>query len=59
MSLFWAAGPSFPASIGKRSSGGSNAELIDTYIALRDQLEEEIRHLERFPYSRAFYYELL
>ena len=35
-----------------------NAELIDTYIAIRDQVEDVIKLLSQFPYSRNFYYRL-
>jgi DNA adenine methylase len=35
-----------------------NAELIDTYRAVRDQVEEVIRLLAQFPYDRAFYDQL-
>lgn len=35
-----------------------NAELIDTYIAIRDHVAEVIRILSEFPYSKEFYYEI-
>lgn len=35
-----------------------NAELIDTYIAIRDHVSEVIRILSEFPYSKEFYYEI-
>jgi len=35
-----------------------NAELIDTYIAIRDHVTEVIRFLSEFPYDKAFYYAL-
>lgn len=33
-----------------------NAELIDTYLAIRDSVSEVIRLLSEFPYDREFYY---
>lgn len=33
-----------------------NAELIDTYLAIRDDVSEVIRLLSEFPYNREFYY---
>ncbi|GBC85701.1 Modification methylase DpnIIA [bacterium HR11] len=33
-----------------------NAELIDTYLAIRDRVSEVIRLLSEFPYSKEFYY---
>jgi DNA adenine methylase len=35
-----------------------NPELIDTYIAIRDHVEDVIRLLEGYRYDRRFYYEL-
>lgn len=35
-----------------------NAELIDTYLALRDHVQEVINFLSQFPYSKEFYYYL-
>jgi DNA adenine methylase len=35
-----------------------NAELIDTYIAIRAHVEDIIRILSGFPHDRNFYYEL-
>jgi DNA adenine methylase len=35
-----------------------NAELIDTYIAIRDRVDEVINILSDFPYDKKFYYEL-
>ncbi len=35
-----------------------NRELIDTYIAVRDHLDEVIAILDSYPYSREFYYRL-
>ena len=35
-----------------------NAELIDTYRAIRDQADEVIRLLAEYPYDRAFYEQL-
>lgn len=35
-----------------------NAELIDTYLSLRDDVEGVIHHLSQFPYSKEFYYYL-
>jgi len=35
-----------------------NAELIDTYIAIRDCVLDVIRILSEFPYNRDFYYEI-
>jgi DNA adenine methylase len=35
-----------------------NAELIDTYRAIRDQVDEVIRLLAEFPHNRAFYEQL-
>jgi len=35
-----------------------NRELIDTYIALRDAVEEVIALLRSYPYDRDFYYEI-
>jgi DNA adenine methylase len=35
-----------------------NAELIDTYIAIRDCVFDVIRILSEFPYTREFYYEV-
>jgi len=36
----------------------SNAELIDTYIAVRDHADEVIARLGRYPHDEAFYYAL-
>lgn len=36
----------------------TNAELIDTYIAIRDQVEAVIALLEGYPHDKAFYYQL-
>ncbi|MEM5809217.1 MAG: DNA adenine methylase [Candidatus Aenigmatarchaeota archaeon] len=33
-----------------------NAELIDTYLAIRDNVNEVIRLLQSFPYNKEFYY---
>lgn len=33
-----------------------NAELIDTYIAIRDNVSDVIRFLSEFPYNKEFYY---
>ncbi|MDW8327445.1 MAG: DNA adenine methylase [Anaerolineales bacterium] len=35
-----------------------NAELIDTYLAIRDHVAEVIRVLSEFPHSKEFYYEI-
>lgn len=35
-----------------------NAELIDTYLAIRDHVAEVIGVLSEFPYSKEFYYEI-
>ncbi len=35
-----------------------NAELIDTYIAIRDHVEDVIKLLSQFPYTKDFYYHL-
>jgi len=35
-----------------------NAELIDTYVAVRDAVEEVIQLLSEFPHSEKFYYEI-
>ncbi len=35
-----------------------NAELIDTYLAIRDHVAEVIRILSEFPHSKEFYYEI-
>lgn len=35
-----------------------NAELIDTYLAIRDYVTEVIHILSEFPYSKEFYYKL-
>lgn len=35
-----------------------NAELIDTYLALRDHVAEVINILSEFPHSEGFYYEI-
>jgi len=35
-----------------------NAELIDTYIAIRDQVEDVIALLSQYPHSKEFYYKL-
>lgn len=35
-----------------------NAELVDTYLAVRDCVEEVIGVLSGFPYSKEFYYEI-
>jgi len=35
-----------------------NAELIDTYLAIRDHVWEVIALLSNFPYSETFYYEI-
>ena len=35
-----------------------NAELIDTYIAIRDHVEDVIQRLSEYPYDEKFYYEL-
>lgn len=35
-----------------------NAELIDTYIAVRDHVEQVIELLSAYPYSEEFFYEL-
>lgn len=35
-----------------------NAELIDTYIAIRDHVDEVIHLLSQFPYTESFYYHL-
>ncbi|MCS7014707.1 MAG: DNA adenine methylase [Gemmatales bacterium] len=35
-----------------------NAELIDTYQAIRDHFNEVIRLLRDYPYSKEFYYEI-
>lgn len=35
-----------------------NAELVDTYLAIRDHAGEVIRYLAEFPHSKEFYYQL-
>lgn len=35
-----------------------NAELIDSYITIRDQVEEVLQLLAKYPHSEDFYYEL-
>ena len=35
-----------------------NAELIDTYLAIRDQVADVIRILAEFPHSQEFYYDI-
>lgn len=35
-----------------------NAELIDTYLAIRDHVLEVISILEQYPHDKAFYYEI-
>lgn len=35
-----------------------NAELIDTYLAIRDHVKDVISILSEFPYSKEFYYEI-
>ncbi len=35
-----------------------NAELIDTYLAIRDHVAEVIRVLSEFPHDKEFYYEV-
>jgi DNA adenine methylase len=35
-----------------------NGELIDTYVAIRDNVEEVIRFLAEFPYAKEFYYQM-
>lgn len=35
-----------------------NAELIDTYLAIRDQVADVIRVLAEFPHSQDFYYDI-
>ncbi len=35
-----------------------NAELIDTYTAIRDCVAQVIRHLVQFPHAKDFYYQL-
>lgn len=35
-----------------------NRELMDTYVAIRDNVEEVIKLLAEFPYSKEFYYQL-
>jgi len=35
-----------------------NAELVDTYLANRDQVEEVIKHLSHYPHTKDFYYSL-
>lgn len=35
-----------------------NAELIDTYLAIRDRVAEVISLLSEFPHSKEFYYEI-
>ncbi|MBC7252161.1 MAG: Dam family site-specific DNA-(adenine-N6)-methyltransferase, partial [Anaerolineae bacterium] len=44
--------------IQRASISDLNAELIDTYIAIRDHVEEVIALLSSYPYQREFYYEL-
>jgi DNA adenine methylase len=36
----------------------SNAELIDTYAAIRDQVEAVVTLLSRYPHNQDFYYQL-
>jgi DNA adenine methylase len=35
-----------------------NAELVDTYLAIRDHVEEVIKHLSHYPHTKDFYYSL-
>ncbi len=35
-----------------------NAELIDTYLAVRDYVSEVIKILSEFPYNKEFYYDI-
>jgi len=35
-----------------------NRELMDTYLAIQQDVERVIRELDTYPYSRAFYYQL-
>jgi len=44
--------------IGQAVLSDLNAELIDTFIAVRDCVEEVIALLETFPYDEAFYYSI-